>query len=107
KNGSFPTPLLNYKQTGATLELGGKEKVGDREAYVLILKPKSGPASRQYIDAESYLPIKVMVKLTVPQVGELEQTTEMFDFRDVDGVKIPFRIRTSSSIQTLTVNVSQ
>src|SRR5215470_652948 len=58
KNGSFPNPLLNYKQAGATVELSGKEKVGEREAFVLVFKPKSGPATRQYIDAESYLPIK-------------------------------------------------
>src|SRR5262249_26232927 len=36
KNGSFPNPLLNYKQAGATVELSGKEKVGEREAYVLV-----------------------------------------------------------------------
>ena len=102
KNGSFPNPLLNYKQAGATVELSGKEKVGEREAYVLVLKPKSGPVVRQYIDAESYLPIKVMVKINFPQVGgEIEQTTETFDFRDVDGVKIPFRVKTSSAVQKL------
>ena len=108
KNNSFPNPLLNYKQAGATVGLAGKEKVGDREAYVLVGKPRSGPVVRHYIDAESYLPIKVVLKINVPQVvGEVEQTSEMFDFRDVDGVKIPFRVRTSSAIQTLTVNVSQ
>jgi len=108
KNGSFPNPLLNYKQVGATVELSGKEKVGEREALVLVFKPKSGPATRQYIDAESYLPIKQVVKINVPQVGgEVEQTTEVSDFRDVDGVKIPFKIRTTSAIQTVTISVSQ
>src|SRR5215467_15275116 len=63
KNGSFPNPLLNYKQAGATVELSGKEKVGEREAYVLVFKPKSGPVARSYIDAESYLPIKQVVKI--------------------------------------------
>lgn len=108
KNGSFPNPLLNYKQVGTTVELGGKEKVGEREALVLVVKPKSGPATRQYIDAESYLPIKQVVKINVPQVGgEVEQTTEVSDLRDVDGVKIPFKIRTTSAIQTVTISVSQ
>lgn len=108
KNNSFPNPLLNYKQAGGTVELAAKEKVGDRDAYVLIGKPKSGPSVRQYIDAESYLPIKTVVKINVPQIGgEIEQTSEMFDFRDVDGIKLPFRVRTSSSLQTITINVSQ
>src|ERR1700675_494459 len=36
KNAQFPSPLLNYKGMGTTVELAGKEKVGDRDAYVLI-----------------------------------------------------------------------
>jgi outer membrane lipoprotein-sorting protein len=108
KNASFPSPLLNYKQAGVTIELAGKEKVGEREAFVLVVKPKSGPAVRQYIDAASYLSIKQVIKINVPQIGgELEQTTEFFDFKDVDGVKVPFRVMTSSAVQTLTVNISQ
>jgi zinc protease len=108
RNGSFPNPLLNYKQAGATVELSGKEKVGEREAYVLVFKPKTGPVSRSYIDAESYLPIKQVVKINVPQVGgEVEQTTELSNFKEVDGIKVPFQIRTTSAIQTVIVNVTQ
>jgi len=48
------------------------------------------------------------VKINVPQVGgEVEQTTEVSNFKEVDGVKLPFQIKTSSAIQTLTVNVTQ
>ena len=108
RNAQFPSPLLNYKEMGATVELAGKEKAGDRDAYVLIGKPKSGPVIRQYIDAETYLPVKTVMKVMVPQLGtELEQTTEMSDFKDVDAVKVPFRIKTTSSIQTVLVTVTQ
>jgi hypothetical protein len=108
KNAQFPSPLLNYKAMGATMELAGKEKVGDRDAYVLIGKPKTGPAVRYYIDAETYLPVKSVIKVMVPQLGtELEQTTEASDFKDVDAVKVPFRIRTTTSIQTVVVTVNQ
>jgi hypothetical protein len=108
KNGSFPNPFLNYKQAGATVELAPKEKVGARDAYVLVFKPKVGPSARQYVDAETFLPIKQVVKINVPQVGgDVEQTTEFSDFKDVDGVKVPFQVKTSSSIQTITVKVTQ
>src|SRR5262249_13800224 len=108
KNGSFPNPLLNYKQAGATVELSGKEKVGEREAYVLVFKPKSGPVARSYIDAESYLPIKHVVKINLPQVGgEVEQPTEVSNLKEVDGFKVPFKIRTTPAIQTVIVNVTQ
>jgi hypothetical protein len=108
KNALFPNAFLNYKEKGATVELAGKEEAGDRDAYVLSGKFKAGPVVRQYIDAETYLPIKTVMKVTVPQLGtEVEQTTETSDFRDVDGVKVPFQIKTSSTIQTVLITVTQ
>jgi hypothetical protein len=37
----------------------------------------------------------------------VEQATETSDFRDVDGVKVPFQIKTISTLQTVLVNVTQ
>jgi hypothetical protein len=107
KNALFPSPFLNYKEKGATIEFAGKEKAGDRDAYVLSAKFNAGPAVRHYIDAATYLPIKTVMKVTVPQVGEVEQITETSDFRDVDGVKVPFKIKTGTSIQTVLITFTQ
>lgn len=104
KNGSFPNPMLTYKEQGATVKLSGKEKVGDRDAYVLLLEPTAGSAVRQYVDADTYLPLRVVIKVDVPQLGEaVEQTTTLQDYRDVDGVKLPFRIVATSSVQNYTI----
>ncbi len=108
RNGSFPTPLLSYKEAGAAVELGGKEKLGEREAYLLIFTPKSGSVVRQYLDVESYLPMKTMVKVNVPQLGgDIEQTTEFFDYREVDGVKIAFQVKGASQIQSYTIQITK
>ena len=107
KNGAFPNPFLDYKQRGATVELAGKEKVGDRDAYVLIMKPKSGSIARHFIDAETYLPIKLVQKIDVPEVGEIEQTAVFSDYRVVDGLKIPFTMTSTSSVQNFTINVTK
>lgn len=107
RNGGFPTPLLNYKERGATVELAGKEKAGDRDAYVLALKPKTGPVTRQFVDAETYLPLKAVVTVELPEVGQVEQTTEFSDFRAVDGVKVPFKLKITSPVQNATVVVTK
>ena len=107
RNLSFPNPFLNYKAMGATVELGGKEKIGGRDAYLLIIKPKSGPLVRQYVDAESFLGIRLIVKLNVPQVGDLEQTTDFLDYRDVDGVKVPYVLNSSSAVQRSTIAIDK
>jgi hypothetical protein len=106
KNGVFPSPLLNYKELGAVVELGGKEKIGARDAYLLIFKPRTGSVVRQYVDADSYLVIKAVIKLDVPPVGELEQTTELLDYRDVDGIKVPFQVKSTSRAQSSIINIT-
>ena len=107
KNSSFPHPFMDFKDRGTSAQLAGKESVGGRDAYVVVFDPASGSQVRNYIDAESYLPIKSVMKVDIPQLGqEVEQTTEFFDYKDVDGIKIPFRIKTSSSIQSITITLT-
>ncbi len=107
QNGSFPHPFMNYKERGTSAQLAGKESLGGRDAYVVVFDPATGSQVRNYIDAETFLPIKTVMKTDVPQLGqEVEQTTEFFDFQDVDGVKIPFRLKTSSSIQSITITLT-
>ena len=106
--GSFPHPFLTYKEMGTAAKLTGKEKVGEREAYLLVFEPTSGPVVRQYIDAETYLPLRTVVKFDVPQLGtEVEQTIDFLDYREVDGVKMPFRLRATSSVQNFTIALAK
>jgi hypothetical protein len=107
KNGAFPHPFLSYKAQGTTVTLAGKEKAGDRDAYVLVFEPTAGSPVRTYIDAETYLPVMTRVKTTLPQVGELEQTSHTTDYRDVGGVKVPYKIEVSSAVQSFTILVSK
>ena len=108
RNGSFPHPFLNYKDLGTVARLSGKEKVGERDAYVVLFEPTSGSVVQQYIDAESYLPIKMVVKVDVPQVGQqVEQATEFLDYREVDGIKMAFRLRATSSLQNYTITITK
>jgi outer membrane lipoprotein-sorting protein len=104
RSGTFPTPFLGYKEAGMRAELLGKEKVGDKDAYVIRLTPKTGPASRMFFDAASYLPVKTIVSLNIPQLGtEVEQTANFLEYRDVDGVKVPVRVQSVNQLQSLTI----
>ena len=108
KNGSFPSPLLDYKERGVTATLLPKEKVDGRNAFVLQLTPKAGSAIKNYIDAETYLLVRVVVTVNVPQLNaDVESTVDMSDFRAVDGVKLPFVTKLSSSVQNYTVTIAK
>ena len=104
---SFPHPFLSYKATGTSVTLKGKEKAGTRDAFVLTFEPAKGSAITQFIDAETYLPVKSVQTSEVPQVGMLEQTSEVSDYRDVVGFKVPFKIAVSSSVQSFTITLTK
>jgi len=107
KANSFPSPLLNYKENGTTIELKGREKVGEKDAFVLLMSPKTGPAGRLFIDADTYLITKTVATIDAPPVGTIEQTLSLSDYRDVDGVKVPFKIRSSNQFQDVSITVTK
>jgi outer membrane lipoprotein-sorting protein len=107
RNNVFPSPFLGYKERGTKIELAGTEKVGDRNALVLKTTPAAGPGSRIFVDAETYLPLQAITTIEVPEIGSIEQTTQFSDYREVDGVKVPFKVHGSSSVQTFTITVSK
>jgi hypothetical protein len=107
KNGIFPSPFLNYKERGATAEFVRKDQLGGRDAFVLLLKPKSGSTVQAFIDAESSLLVRTIVVVNMPQLGEVQQTTELLDYRDQDGIRIPFQVRNTSNVQSYTINLTK
>jgi hypothetical protein len=107
KNSAFPHPFLNYKANGTSATLAGKEKMDGRDAYVLVFEPSVGSSVRTFIDAETYLPLATRVKTNIPQVGDIEQTSRSSDYRDVDGVKVPFKVEVSSAVQSFTIVITK
>jgi outer membrane lipoprotein-sorting protein len=103
RNNVFPTPLIGYKDRGTRIEVLANEKVNGKDAIVLLVTPKSGPPTRMFLDAETYLMIRFVTTISSPQLGgDLEQTTDLSDYRVVDGVKVPFRAVAANSMQTVT-----
>lgn len=84
----FDGPLVDYKAKGYTIDLVGTEPMGDRKVYHLKLTGKDQRVQHCYLDVETGLEAKVV---TDSQIGPLEQ--QLSDYRDVEGLKIPFSIR--------------
>ncbi len=90
-----------------SVKLGAKEKIGDREAYLLTFEPTSGFPIKTYIDAETYMPIRTLIKADVPQMGQVEQMVEPTDWRVVDGVKVPFKMRLTNAMQAISMTFTK
>ena len=108
RNQAFPHAFLAYKDLGFKATLEGKQKVGSGEAYVLVLEPAKGSTIRQFIDAETMLPVRFVMRVNVEELGaEIEQTTDLSGYKEVDGVKLPFKLASSSSAQSFTVDLTK
>ena len=106
RNGLFPTPLLNYRDSGFQVALTGRDALGTTEAHVILLTPATGPSVRLFIDTVTFMLVKTVITLNVPQLGgDIEQVVEFSDFRDVDGVKVPYGITSTNPAQTVRVTV--
>ena len=102
RNNGFPTVWLDYRDRGIAIALTGKETLGGRPAYILELTHKTGPRVRAWVDTETFMLVKTSVQVEAPPAGSTEQTTEFGDFRTVDGVKVPFSVKSIGTGQTVT-----
>jgi tetratricopeptide (TPR) repeat protein len=98
--------ILNLKTRYAKTALSGRSKIGYREVYVIDLQRANGPAERLFVDAETYLPVRlnttrVLRGATVPMEVYYD------DWREVDGLKLPYVITYSVQKQTTTFTVKE
>jgi outer membrane lipoprotein-sorting protein len=86
-------PLLGYQSKGNKIELVGRDKVQQKDAFKLKVMLASGKVRYDYIDAESFLEVKQ--ELTIMSQGREFATVATFhNFRNVGGVIFPFQIET-------------
>jgi outer membrane lipoprotein-sorting protein len=86
---TFDSPLVDYKARGTTVELVATEGAAGKKVHHLKVTSKSGRVQDIYLDAVTGLQTRVVTQ--TPQ-GVVDQVFS--DFKDVDGVKMPFTIRT-------------
>jgi len=93
------SPLWDYKAKGKTVELLGSSD--DGKAYMIKVVLRNGNETTLYIDKGTSL----ISKLVITQVNngmESKMETEMTDYREVDGIPIPFSM--VSKMGGITVN---
>ena len=99
-------PLVDYKAKGSQVELVGKEDAEGKAVYRLKITSKSGEVRSYLIDGSTFLTTKWE---GVRKVGNQDLPWEctLSDYREVQGLKFPFKIDQGSPgteyKQTLTI----
>lgn len=85
---------FKLKEQYSRMSVIGREKIGEREAYVIEALSLSNKTERLFFDTQSGLLLRRTV-LTETKLGFDPEQTDFEDYREVDGVRLPFTLRVS------------
>jgi outer membrane lipoprotein-sorting protein len=97
---------LHVKELFSELKTTGTDKVGGRAVYVVTGRREQKPPVTLYLDQESGLLLRVLRYEETP-VGRNPVQTDLSDYRDVSGVKVPFQRVTARPARRMTVKIEQ
>lgn len=86
--------ILLPKDIPASARVTRKDRIGDRDALIVQSTTPSG-RQRLWFDAENGLLLRRVTYMPTP-IGDVPMQTDYSDYRDVDGMKIPFTVRVDS-----------
>lgn len=106
----FDGPFVDYAKKGHKVELLGKADVEGTPAYKLKLTKKEGSESTVYIDAETFLEVKVEAKRKI-QGQEVDTETTYSNYQEIDGYLFAFALESKTkgapSGQTFTLEKAE
>ncbi len=97
---------IKFKELYPKLEAKGKQKVGEKDAYVVLATPKEGTPITMFFDAQSGLLLKDEQERETPE-GKVPTQTFLEDYREVDGIKIPFKVRQVNPMFELVITFTE
>jgi outer membrane lipoprotein-sorting protein len=98
---------LKWKELYPTAEVKGKEKVGERDTYVIELTPKDGKVVKRFYDTQTFLLVRAIMNRTTPQ-GPVDITADFSDYREVGGgVKAPFSLKQSMAMGDIVMTFTE
>jgi zinc protease len=84
----------------------GVEKINDRDAYAMEATSPEGSTDKMYFDMQSGLVLRIIGQHHMPE-GVTAFTEDLSDYREVDGIKLPFKVRQTSADSTYTIEFKE
>ena len=92
---------VRLKELYPRMETAGTDKVEGRAVYVVEATPAAGPAEKLYFDAQNGLLVKRDFERVTLEDGIVQYEMLLRDYREVDGLKLPFTIEQRSPDNTM------
>ena len=85
--------VLNWKKNYQSITFKKMGKVGDEDVYIIERKNEKGTPITDYVSTKSFLVLRRDSLIANETAGfELPQTETFSDYRNVDGVMVPFKM---------------
>jgi zinc protease len=97
--------LADPEHYGLALSFEGIEMIDNLKTYKVIMTLPSGIKWTQYYNVDTFLKVKESKYVNSP-MGLFEQNIFYDDYREVDGIKFPFKIKQSIGAQSMDFTVS-
>jgi photosynthetic reaction center cytochrome c subunit len=97
---------LHIQERFPELRVEYPEKIDGREAYVLFASRDEQPVGKFYFDEQSGLLVRV-VRYAESPLGLNPSQVDYADYRDVDGVQVPFRVTMSKLKYAATIQFEE
>ena len=111
----FEDPLIDYKVKGNRVEFLGNDEIEGTKVYkVKAILASNGDVRTYYIDADSFVPIKIDIKRTV-RGDQRDFELSLGDYKEVSGWYVPYVVevgvkgipdKTTFTWQTVEANVA-
>ena len=75
------------------LKLENKVRLSGRDVYMIEGQPQKGPAEKLFFDAETGLLVRWDMVRKVPNRGHVFVKVHLDDYREVDKLQVPFKVR--------------
>ena len=83
--------LTNLSQNNIPLQHAGMEEVQGKQTHILVVQQPSGEMLKLFISSETHYIVKIAYRESA-QGTTVNRETVMDDYRDVDGVKVPYHV---------------
>jgi len=98
-------PLVEYKEKGHKAELVGHDSMEGTDCFKIKLSMKNGDVRYYYLDADSYLELKVEIQTTIR--GALQESELYYgDYEQVNGIYYPLSVEQGQKGSTSRTEIS-
>jgi photosynthetic reaction center cytochrome c subunit len=97
---------VNIRKYYSKWNVTGTEKIGDRDVYAVEATSLAGDMDKLYFDTQSGLLVRAITTVHTPQ-GALVIQSDLSDYRDADGIKLPFTVHQSSAQSDYTIKFTE